>query len=40
MGKAAIKAAKAVNYEGAGTVEFLVDKHRKFTYGNEYTYSG
>ena len=30
MGKAAIKAAKAVNYEGAGTVEFLVDKHRKF----------
>ena len=30
MGKAAIKAAKAVKYEGAGTVEFLVDKHRKF----------
>lgn len=30
MGKAAIKAAKAVNYEGVGTVEFLVDKHRKF----------
>ncbi|MEM9022682.1 MAG: acetyl-CoA carboxylase biotin carboxylase subunit, partial [Bacteroidota bacterium] len=30
MGDAAIKAAKAVNYEGVGTVEFLVDKHRKF----------
>ena len=30
MGTAAIKAAKAVNYEGVGTVEFLVDKHRNF----------
>lgn len=30
MGKAAIKAAKAVKYEGVGTVEFLVDKHRDF----------
>ena len=30
MGKAAIKAAKAVDYEGVGTVEFLVDKHRNF----------
>lgn len=30
MGVAAIKAAKAVNYEGVGTVEFLVDKHRNF----------
>jgi len=30
MGEAAVKAAKAVNYEGAGTIEFLVDKHRKF----------
>jgi acetyl-CoA carboxylase biotin carboxylase subunit len=30
MGNAAIKAAKAVNYEGVGTVEFLVDKHRNF----------
>lgn len=30
MGQAAIKAAKAVNYEGAGTVEFLVDKFRNF----------
>ena len=30
MGEAAIKGALAVNYEGAGTVEFLVDKHRNF----------
>ena len=30
MGAAAIKAALAVKYEGVGTVEFLVDKHRKF----------
>lgn len=30
MGEAGIKAAKAVNYEGVGTVEFLVDKHRNF----------
>ena len=30
MGMAAIKAAEAVKYEGVGTVEFLVDKHRKF----------
>ncbi len=30
MGEAAIKATKAVNYEGVGTVEFLVDKHRDF----------
>lgn len=30
MGEAAIKAAKAVDYEGVGTVEFLVDKHKHF----------
>ncbi|MCF6223832.1 MAG: acetyl-CoA carboxylase biotin carboxylase subunit [Flavobacteriaceae bacterium] len=30
MGKAAVKAAESIKYEGAGTVEFLVDKHRKF----------
>ncbi|MEX0686082.1 MAG: acetyl-CoA carboxylase biotin carboxylase subunit [Balneolales bacterium] len=30
MGKAAIAAAQTVNYEGAGTVEFLVDKDRHF----------
>ncbi len=30
MGQAAIAAAKTVNYEGAGTVEFLVDKNLDF----------
>jgi acetyl-CoA carboxylase biotin carboxylase subunit len=30
MGMAAVKAAEYINYEGAGTVEFLVDKHRNF----------
>ncbi len=30
MGEAAIKAGLAINYEGVGTVEFLVDKFRKF----------
>ena len=30
MGAAAIKAAEYIKYEGAGTVEFLVDKHRNF----------
>ena len=30
MGEAAVKAAEYIKYEGAGTVEFLVDKHRKF----------
>lgn len=30
MGEAAIKGASAIKYEGAGTVEFLVDKHGDF----------
>jgi len=30
MGEAAVKAAEFIKYEGAGTIEFLVDKHRKF----------
>ena len=30
MGEAAIKAVKAISYEGVGTIEFLVDKHRNF----------
>jgi acetyl-CoA carboxylase biotin carboxylase subunit len=30
MGEAAIKAALEVKYEGVGTVEFLVDRHRNF----------
>jgi acetyl-CoA carboxylase biotin carboxylase subunit len=30
MGQAAVKAAEFIKYEGAGTIEFLVDKHRNF----------
>jgi len=30
MGNAAIKAGEAIKYEGVGTVEFLVDKHKNF----------
>ena len=30
MGEAAVKAAKAINYEGVGTIEFLVDKYKNF----------
>ena len=30
MGAAAVKAAEFIKYEGAGTIEFLVDKHRNF----------
>ncbi|MFM7194185.1 MAG: acetyl-CoA carboxylase biotin carboxylase subunit [Bacteroidota bacterium] len=30
MGEAAIRGAKAINYEGVGTIEFLVDKHGDF----------
>ncbi len=30
MGDAAVKASEYIKYEGAGTVEFLVDKHRNF----------
>tara|TARA_B000000441_G_scaffold49106_1_gene32518 strand:+ start:433 stop:1707 length:1275 start_codon:yes stop_codon:yes gene_type:complete len=30
MGEAAVKATKFIKYEGAGTIEFLVDKHKKF----------
>lgn len=30
MGDAAVKAAEHIKYEGAGTIEFLVDKHRNF----------
>jgi acetyl-CoA carboxylase biotin carboxylase subunit len=30
MGDAAIKAGASINYEGVGTVEFLVDKYRNF----------
>ena len=30
MGEVAVKAAKAVNYENAGTIEFLLDKDKNF----------
>ena len=30
MGEAAVKAAKAVGYENAGTIEFLLDKNKNF----------
>ena len=30
MGDAAVKGASAIGYEGAGTIEFLVDKHGNF----------
>jgi len=30
MGEAAVAAAAAINYEGAGTIEFLLDKHGNF----------
>lgn len=30
MGETAILGAKSVNYEGVGTIEFLVDKHKNF----------
>lgn len=30
MGEAAVRAGESINYEGVGTVEFLVDKYRNF----------
>ena len=30
MGEAAVKAMEFIKYEGAGTIEFLVDKHKNF----------
>ena len=30
MGQAAVRAAEAIDYENAGTLEFLVDKHKDF----------
>ncbi len=37
MGEVAVKAAKEIGYTNAGTIEFLVDKNKRFLfYGNEY----
>ena len=30
MGETAVKAARAVGYVNAGTIEFLLDKHKQF----------
>ena len=30
MGETAVRAAKAVGYENAGTIEFLLDKNKNF----------
>ena len=32
MGEAAVKAGKAINYEGVGTIEFLVDRYRNYCF--------
>ena len=37
IGEAAVKGAKAINYEGAGTIEFLLDKHGKFYFMEMHT---
>ena len=34
MGQAAVKASEFIGYEGAGTVEFLVDKNRDFYFSS------
>ena len=45
MTRAAVTAAKAIDYEGAGTVEFIADGSGTLTpevlvYGNEYPFAG
>ncbi len=41
MGDTAVKAAKAVGYENAGTIEFLLDKDKNFLFhGDEHQYPG
>ncbi|CAM5182705.1 acetyl/propionyl/methylcrotonyl-CoA carboxylase subunit alpha [Oligella ureolytica] len=40
MGEAAVNAARAVNYVGAGTVEFIAEQDGPLLYGNEYASTG
>lgn len=40
MGEMAVKAARAVGYTNAGTVEFLLDKNKILFYGSKYENSG
>lgn len=40
MGETAVRAAKAVGYENAGTIEFLLDKNKNFISWKEYENSG
>jgi len=40
MGKAAVDVARACDYVGAGTVEFLLDADKNFYFGNEYPLAG
>ena len=35
MGRCAVRVAKACNYVGAGTVEFLLDENKKYHFYNE-----
>ena len=39
MGRAAVKAAEFISYEGVGTVEFLVDKNRAFYFMEKTEYT-
>jgi hypothetical protein len=40
VGSAAVKLAKSVGYENAGTIEFLVDHDRHFYFIDEHAHSG
>ncbi len=38
LGEAAVRAAKAVNYVGAGTVEFIMDKDTQVNFNDFVSY--